>query len=299
MISVIIPTRGRPELLQEALASLQLQTYTNFEVVIVNDGGPALEPTIRPWRQHLTMTLIERPDSLGVSSARNAAIACADGEYLAFLDDDDIFLPQHLAAAHRALTSGPLDFVYLGALVASNRMRRLPSDVSGMHTKAYPFDERFLLVANYIHTGSVVVRNFRLTGIRFDESLSHCEDWDMWLALRRRLGYETAFIDDITSVYHQVPNSRGLVASAQLVVPSPFTVARERIHARWASTDGKVRAFRHWMTDLERQRNERIRQRQPIPYQMFDAVLRDLHRGFTGDHIPDHALIGRYFEGTP
>ncbi len=298
MISVIIPTRNRPKLLAEALASLRDQTFTDIQAIVINDGGPSLEKTVRPWRRHLRLTLIELPEHGGVSRARNAGIGCADGDYLAFLDDDDIFLPHHLETAHKALTSDLLDFVYLGALVSGRRTRTLPQDLSGMHTKAYAFDERFLLVANYIHTGSVVVRNFHQAGVRFDETLSHCEDWDMWLALCHRLSYRTGFVDEITSIYHQVLNTVGLVASAQLTVPSPFTTARERIDARWPSTDEQVHVFRHWMTGFERHRNERIRRGLPIPHQMFDALLRDLYLWFTTQRTPDRDMIPRYFEAA-
>lgn len=144
MISVIIPTRQRPALVQEALASLADQTFTDFEVVLVNDGSPSLEACVHPWRQHLDLSLVELPEHGGVSRARNEGIDRAAGEYLAFLDDDDIFLPHHLDTAHKHLTSGVLDFVYLGALVAGRRLRALPDDRTGMPTKAYGFDEDFL-----------------------------------------------------------------------------------------------------------------------------------------------------------
>ncbi|WP_371679737.1 glycosyltransferase family 2 protein [Streptomyces sp. NBC_01276] len=298
MISVIIPTHKRSDLLDLALESLRQQTFTDFEAVVINDGGRTLATSVSPWRRHFDVTLVELPTHSGVSKARNAGIACAEGDLLAFLDDDDVFLPWHLETAHKAVTSKAADFVYLGALVADQRLTALPADTTGMHTKAYDFDPRFLLVANYIHTGSVVTRNFYKDGARFNEALTHCEDWDAWLALTHGLGYRAAFVDELTAIYHQVPRSGGLVASAQLTVPSPFTIARERIQARWPSADEQVVAFRGWMTAFEDHRNQRIRGRLPIPHQMFDAVLRDLHQWFTTGREPDHRLIPGYFEAA-
>ncbi|WP_329173315.1 glycosyltransferase family 2 protein [Streptomyces sp. NBC_01477] len=298
MISVVIPTHHRPHLLPEALASLSRQVFGDFEVVVVNDGGPTLVDVLRPWRDRLPLRLFELPRRTGVSHARNVGIDHAEGEYLAFLDDDDIFLPRHLARAYQALALGRADFVYCSALVAGERMSELPERVDGGPVKAYPFDDDFLLVANFIHTGAVVVRSFRETGVRFDESLTHCEDWDMWLALRRRLGYRVSFVDEITAIYHQLPAVEGLVGSAQLAVPSPFTVVRERIQDAWPASDGRVRRFRAWMNALEDHRNTRIRKGHAIPHQMFDAVLHDTHAWFTAGMDPDFARIPDYFRAA-
>ena len=294
VITVVIPTRKRARLLAEALASLAAQTFTDFEVVIVNDGGPSLEAVLGPWLPRLNVILIELPAQCGVSHARNMAIERANGEFLAFLDDDDIFLPNHLAAAHDALRH-QLDFVYLGALVSGRRLRELPPDYSTMPVKAYEFDNEFILVANYIHTGSVVVRNFRGENVRFDETLTHCEDWEMWIALSRGLRFRTGHVSELSSIYHQLPESGGLVAAAQQTVPSPFTVARERVHALWPSTNTRVVLFRDWMTEFERHRNDCIRRGLRIPYQLFDPVLRDLHDWFVTGSEPDYALIPEYF----
>lgn len=218
-------------------------------------------------------------------------------EWIAFLDDDDIFLSNHLEAAHKTLTSPEQpDFVYLGALVSNERRTTAPADWSTLHRKAYEFDERFLLAANPIHTGSVVVRNFRATAVRFDESLSHCEDWDLWIALRKRLGYRFRFVDDITSVYHQVPGTPGLVAAGQSSVPSPFTVARNRIHAKWPSDDPQTRACRVWLDALEVHRNAHISAGREVPVNLFDRVLRYLHDRFSQGGVADLGTIAAFFE---
>src|SRR5437879_807514 len=286
MISVIIPTFQRPSLLCHALRSVDSQAYKDFEVIVVNDGGPSLETSIAPWRRAFPLRLIESSERRGPASARNVGIEHAAGEYIAFLDDDDVFLPTHLGAAHEALAGRrELDFVYLGALVSDRRLSALPPDWSEMHMKSYEFDDRFLLVANYIHTGSVVVRNFTGSQVRFDESLTHCEDWDLWLALRLDLRYEVTFVDRLTSIYHQVPRSAGLVAQAQTSVPSPFTIVRERLHAKWPTADDYVLAYREWLTAFESYRNQVIADRRAIPTHLFDRVLRYLYRKFSsGDH---------------
>ncbi|MEN3273837.1 MAG: hypothetical protein V7636_2598, partial [Actinomycetota bacterium] len=297
MITVIIPTYERPGLLQDALRSVASQQYRDVEVVVVNDGGRPVDDAVAPWRRSLDIVLMDLPERTGPARARNAAIDVASGDLLAFLDDDDVFLPHHLELLHDALAERPdLDLVYSGALVSDHRLDSVPHDWLQMHRKAYRFDERFLLVTNFIHTGSVLVRNFADSTVRFDESLTHCEDWDLWIALRFDLGLAIEYVDGLSSIYHQVPGTAGLVAQAQTVVPSPFTVVRERLHARWPATDGLVGAYRDWLTEFEQHRNEVIITGQPVPTLLFDRVLRHLFDRFVRGDDPDLGAIPRLFD---
>jgi hypothetical protein len=84
---------------------------------------------------------------------------------------------------------------------------------------------------------SVIIRNFRHTPIRFDEALEVCEDWDIWIALTQTLDYRMSFVNKIATIYHQVPDVVGLVASAQHTSPSKFDLARDYIYAKWPSDD--------------------------------------------------------------
>ncbi len=298
MISVVIPTLNRPRLLDQALASVAAQTYRPVEVVVVNDGGLPVTEVCRRWQRQLPITLIEFERTGGTSAARNAGLSAARGRWLAFLDDDDVFLPHHLEAAAGALSAGA-GFTYLGAVVTGSRaaspITTLPY---GEHLKAYPWDPRMLLLANYIHTGAVVVDNFRSSQVRFDEAMTHCEDWDMWLALTRTLGMSAVFVSELTSVYHQPSGGTGLVAQAQLTVPSPFSVARERIYRRWPTDDPVVLEYRSWFNEFENFRNQSIANGRPIPHQLFDTVLSAVYLRFTQSLPPDYAAIPGLF-GAP
>jgi glycosyltransferase involved in cell wall biosynthesis len=295
LISVVIPTCERPGLLEQALGSLAQQSYRDFEVIVVNDGGPSIAPAMAAWQRRFPLTLIELAERAGPARSRNAAIERASGEYLAFLDDDDIFLPEHLETAYRSMTDNALDLVYLRALVSNRRVDRVPTVEPGAYFKAYPFDERFLYIANYIHTGSVVVTNFADTGARFDESLPLCEDWDMWLSLRAGLGFTFGFVDKLTSVYHQVPDTPGAVSRGQLTSPSPFSLVRQRIHRKWPNDDPQVIAYRQWLTDFEDYRDRRIGAGQLSPVNLFDRVLSYLYESISRDMAPDPAGIPAVF----
>lgn len=296
LVSVIIPTVDRPELLAAALGSVAAQAMSaEVEVIVVNDGGRTVAPVVYDWSDRLAVRLVELDRRGGPAAARNVAIQLAAGRYIAFLDDDDLFAPEHLAAGCEPLERDESDFVYLGAVVADRRLPSLPPDLAGLPTKAYPYDHRFLLVANYVHTGSVIVRNFKHTPIRCDESLEVCEDWDLWISLDVTLGYRVSFVDKITSIYHQVPDVAGLVSGAQLTAPSKFAVARNYIHAKWPSSDPLVLTYRRWMTALEQFRSDLIATKQRMPNLLFDEILAYLHDRISRDEPAEFGDIERFF----
>ncbi|MGH8884723.1 MAG: glycosyltransferase family 2 protein [Egibacteraceae bacterium] len=298
LVSVIIPTLDRPGLLDAALGAVSVAAQSargDVEVIVINDGGSSVAAAVGSWSDGLVVKLVELDQRSGAAAARNAGIRLADGEYIAFLDDDDLFLPDHLAFGCEPLERGDADFVYLGALVSDRRLDGLPTDLAGYPLKAYPYDPRFLLVANYLHTGSVIVRNFKDTPVRFDGSLEVCEDWDLWIALTTVLGYRVAFVDKITAIYHQVPSVAGLVAGAQLISPSKFAIARAYINAKWPSSDPVVLAYREWMIAVERFRDDLIAQQQRMPNLLFDEILGYLHERICRQDPPEHADISRFF----
>ncbi|MEV4003105.1 glycosyltransferase family A protein [Actinomadura sp. NPDC049753] len=302
LVSVIIPTLNRAAALDAALNSVMAAARRlsddrdAVEAIVVNDGGRSVGDLVDVWKPRLRVTLIELDRcSGGASVPRNVAIDAAQGEYIAFLDDDDVFLPSHLAVGCEPLRRGEADFVYLGAVVSEQRLDALPDDLGGYRLKAYPYDPRFLMVANYLHTGSVIVRNFRRTDVRFDPRLDVCEDWDLWIALTAELDYRVAFVDEITSVYHQIPDTSGVVSGAQLISPSKFALARDYINAKWPVADPVVEGYRAWLVALERYRDDLIARRRRMPNLLFDEILGYLHERIARGLPPDDAHIARFF----
>jgi glycosyltransferase involved in cell wall biosynthesis len=108
LFSVIVTTYDRAELLAEALESVRTQTVEDFECLVINDGGPPVTvPDDRRFR------IIEKANG-GFASAVNEGLRQARGRYLAFLDDDDVFLPNRLEIARRGLADAPMAFCWRG-----------------------------------------------------------------------------------------------------------------------------------------------------------------------------------------
>src|SRR5262249_19762355 len=112
--SVVVPTHGRPAFLDAAIRSVLAQTFTDFERIVVDDARP--EAPVRPDDERLR--LIVRSDNGGPAAARNTGIDNAAGTYLAFLDDDDIWLPDRLLAAHEAHSRAPVAVCWQSTLGA-------------------------------------------------------------------------------------------------------------------------------------------------------------------------------------
>jgi glycosyltransferase involved in cell wall biosynthesis len=184
--TVVVPTHNRPALLGRALDSLAAQSYQDFEVVVVNDGGLHVDEVLAVDRG-LHLRLIEHEVNRGRSAARNTGIAAAEGELLAVLDDDDRFYPHHLETTVGALSKfGPGHAVYTHAVqvVESEDGAVIERKVTG----AQEFSHDLLLVTNYICAICALVPTEVLLDLHgFDTSLDVLEDWELWLRVAGRL----------------------------------------------------------------------------------------------------------------
>lgn len=115
-VSVLIATHNRPELLAQALASVEAQTYPHWDIVLVDDGSmPPVDLASCPPTLAQRITLLRHDHAQGSGAARNTAIRHARGEILAFLDDDDLLAPDFVARAVGALQGHPeLDMICIG-----------------------------------------------------------------------------------------------------------------------------------------------------------------------------------------
>jgi glycosyltransferase involved in cell wall biosynthesis len=189
-VSVIIPTHNRAFLVQEALASVQAQTYQDFEIVVVDDGGTdGTAAALAEWRE---VKVLRHSQRRGVSAARNTGIAWARGQWLAFLDSDDLWLPDKLARQVAYLTSRPDVRLCQTDETWVRRGVRVNKPLS--HRKVagrifLPSLERCMISPS----AAMVHRQLLRDHGGFDENLPAAEDYDLWLRLTWR--YEVGLVD--------------------------------------------------------------------------------------------------------
>jgi glycosyltransferase involved in cell wall biosynthesis len=191
LVSVIIPTYNRAGLVRQAVASVAAQTFRDFEIVVVDDGGTAGTCEVLSAGQELRV--LRHPHRRGVSAARNTGIAAARGEWLAFLDSDDLWLPDKLARQICLLEGQPelrlcqTDETWVRRGVRVNKPAAhhkvagqifLPSLGRCMISPSAVMLHRRLL---FDHGG-------------FDATLPAAEDYDLWLRLTWR--YEVGLVDE-------------------------------------------------------------------------------------------------------
>jgi len=178
-ISVVIRTKDRPALLREAIDSVRANDYP-CEIVVVSDGGA--KPDVDG------VTLVHHESSRGRSEAANAGADAASNAFVAFLDDDDLYYPEHLSTLARATASNHAGW-YTDAVSAFLR----PGEQGTYETHArlrlfaQDYDRELLRIDNYIPLPTLLVARttFLETG-GFDPAFDLFEDWDFLIRLSRR-----------------------------------------------------------------------------------------------------------------
>ena len=181
-VSVIIPTYNRGNFILSAIESVLAQNYRNFEIIVVDDGSTD-DTQIQLKKFTDKIKYFYQPNQ-GISSARNTGIRFAQGEYIAFLDSDDLWLGDKLMIQTQILDSDPsLALTYASMLIFDEKGHyhgRKPSKISGSN-----FQE-LIEKGGHFPTSTVMIRKrcFKRAGL-FDENLSLLEDFDMWLRISR------------------------------------------------------------------------------------------------------------------
>ncbi|MEJ5365452.1 MAG: glycosyltransferase [Desulfosoma sp.] len=181
LVSVIIPTRNRADMVREAVDSVLAQKGAPFELIVVDDGSE--DHSIRLLTSYGDAVRILRRESPGgVSAARNAGIMAARGEWIAFLDSDDLWLPGKLRAQLDYFRNRPdMRICQTDEIWIHKGRRRNPKRY---HAKPSGSCFERLLERCLVSPSAVMMHRslFEEVGL-FDESLPACEDYDMWLRI--------------------------------------------------------------------------------------------------------------------
>jgi glycosyltransferase involved in cell wall biosynthesis len=215
-VSVVIPTRNRPDLLRNALDSVLAQTFVDFEIVVVVDGpDPATEDLLRAEpdsRLRFQVSAVAK----GGGAARNEAIRRANGHWIAFLDDDDLWMPMKLERQLQRLRRDGDEVVSFTRLIARAPHgsyvwpRRGPR--VGEHVSEYLFARTSLFAGEGgIQTSTIVAPRRLALAYPLDESLRRLQDTD-WLLRVVAAGARLDFCPEVLTIW-RIEGTRATITS--------------------------------------------------------------------------------------
>ena len=213
-VSVIIPTYNRARFVLKAIQSVLDQTFNDFEIIVVDDGST--DNTRNLLTNFGKKIRYFYKNNAGVASARNFGIQQSCAKYIAFLDSDDMWLPERLGKGVKILDSNKdtsLVFSDIYRVKNGQRMKQSYFDLYSPY-KGFVFENLYL--QDFIPTSSVVLKEecFKKTGL-FDEDLPSCEDYDMWL--RISTSFRVKYINEplVLFMYHSKNLSSDIVKGLQ------------------------------------------------------------------------------------
>jgi GT2 family glycosyltransferase len=250
LVSVVIPAYMAAARIRETLDSVYAQTYPNFEILLVNDGSPdteRFETAIQGYDERL---IYLKQENQGPSSARNTAIRAARGKYVACLDSDDIFLPEHLQRMVKFVESNNLDLAYCDVYCTGDNFIGKKFDQEPQDPPV-TFDKILLVTCSIPTSGMMASRQAMVDAGLFDDRFRRCEDFDLWLRMAFR-GARIDFIREVGIEHRSLAD--GLAADSYLMC-----VARIEIYEktrRTLSLSQEQKAMIDDLIELNRQRSE-------------------------------------------
>jgi glycosyltransferase involved in cell wall biosynthesis len=271
-VSVVIPAYNYAHYLPQAIASVLAQTHSTLELLIVDDGSTDNTRAVVAAMADPRLRYLWQ-ENAGLSASRNTGLRSASHEFVAFLDADDLWMPEFLATAMRRFVELPAEF----AVVATGT-ERMDADGQARTSPAFTvlstgeLTSRFFCLRNRPLSSSVVVKaRACLEAGGFDTTLRSSEDRDMWIRLTAR-GHRFFYVNEPLARIRRHPknmskNAPRMKANSQRVLArawrsgavsrldAPFWLRAWAIHyflVAWTHFDDglRSRAFRYWLASV-------------------------------------------------
>lgn len=260
MISVVIPTRNRPTLVEHAVRSALKQTFSDIEVIVVIDGIDETTSEVLHEIKDSRLRIVALRDTVGGSEARNIGAREARGEWVALLDDDDEWMSEKLQkqiaiASHSS---------YLSPIIATAFIARSPREDLRWPRKppTYPLSE-YLFARNslfqgegILQTSTLMMKRELLLNVPFTRGLRRHQDWDWILRAGNAPGTRVEFLPEVLAIwyiddplsplktqYHWRYSLEWIRANRQLVTPKAYAGFVAVTLSAQASWQGDWRAF--------------------------------------------------------
>ena len=250
-VSVLIPTCNRANFLPGAVHSAK-HAGSDLEIIVVDDGSTDETPEV--CRQLSGIRYIRLPSNLGLAGARNAGILASASEFVAFLDDDDLRLPDSLDSQVRALDASPTAAFCYGQVLIADPVRQLPT--GEILPQRCPAGDIFweLLEQNFIPVPSVVARRQAVIECGMFTDEKGIEDWELWLRMTE--SRPVVAVQEPVALYRKPNSSSGQLSSdfttMYLYMRAVQESALKRPRAAAASRSQRRRARRRFVTGLYR-----------------------------------------------
>jgi glycosyltransferase involved in cell wall biosynthesis len=191
-VSVIIPTCNRAEFLRSAIESVLMQTFSDFEIIVSDDKSTDHTREVIKGFKDKRIKYVRNKGNKGPSATRNTGIFKSEGEYIAFLDDDDEWLPDKLQKQVELLNISQSNIC--GVYSKSSMIDRSTGKIISINPENDEMKGNLLYqlaIKNPIHTPTVVIRKRCLEKVgSFDETISYMEDRDLWIRLSMHWDFE-------------------------------------------------------------------------------------------------------------
>ena len=225
LVSVVIPVYNRANLISRTLTSVAEQTYTNTEVILVDDcsvDSALLQEKIKQF-DCLNITYIRHEVNLHGGAARNTGIKAAKGMYIAFLDSDDTWLPNKLALTVEKLEETKVDFVYSKlTTIGENNLNYPNRGLNGDET----LSDYLLVNGGSIQTSTIVIKAQVAKSVLFDESLVRFQDYDFVVSLEKYKAL--SFFVDVILVHMYDDDQAGRISNSYNPEPAIYWITKVR-----------------------------------------------------------------------
>lgn len=238
-VSVVIPVYNAASYVREALDSILAQTFTDYEVIVVNDGSADGDELERILESHPVPIVYVRQENKGVSAARNAGIKMARGEFYAQLDADDQWEPDYLRVQVSMLLDDPsVALVYPNAVIVGDSSAAALEYMSVNPSEGAVTFESLIRQVCIVMTCVTARMNAIIEAGMFDESLRRCEDFDLWLRIIKnggRIIYHRQLLARYRRRWGSLSSDRVLMTSSLLAVLEKaaksfdFTIQEEEV----------------------------------------------------------------------
>ena len=233
LVSILIRTVGRDAWLEQALATVANQTWPNVEAVVIEDGPARSQAIVERFRGRLRFRYEATGTRVGRARAGNLALAAAKGEWLNFLDDDDVLFADHvevlLDAANKGGVKGAYALSWETPTEFVDRERGQCREIEHVTRHRQPFDRLALWHHNYLPIQSVLFhRSLYERHGGFAEDMDQLEDWNLWT--RYTLHDDFLLVEKTTSKY-RVPAGASEAAGRQERLDRAYRDAIERQRA--------------------------------------------------------------------